>query len=307
MSNYEDLHEEERFERFERLDLSEDQEGTLKLPIGFYVGGSTPIMELPIATTGSEAEIIYTKRPKQGKIHNWIAQVISASVESINGEPIASKYLAQTNKNEIPALVKQIPFLDAGTLLIEIHRECWQPVLKDQRVRCESCGSNISVDVDLYKIEIPENGTGKPLTYYTVELSKPVVLTGKVYDEDILKEFKGYKINRLKFRTATLGDALKHDGVSKDEIIFWRNIAFDTLVDLYYEDENGEVTPVPTSFLTRRGKAFWTKDLNTLALKEIRQGMQTKQPSAKAYYEEECPECGSTMKVFASVGHFFQA
>lgn len=279
-----------------------EKTGKLDLPIGLSIAGKD-IVELTIADTGSEAEKIYTKKPKQGKQHTWIGQVIAISVSDINGTPIASEFIKSPDQNIIPDEVKQIPFLDAGSLLIQIQRECWEEVITDQKIRCTNCGTNLTADIELHKIITPVNTSGKAITEYTVKLKKPHVIRTGV---EALDEFEGYQFNRLVFRTATLGDAMNHEGVSKDEVQFWRNIAFDTLVDLHLEEDNGEITSVPKSFLARRGKALFTKDLDSKNLKEIRTGMQITQPSTKTYYEDECSECNSMTPFFASVNHFFQ-
>lgn len=287
----------------DNLQDTDNQTGVLKLPIGFSIGGKD-IMELQVADTGSEAEKIYTKKPKQGKVQTWIGQVIAVSVTEIAGTPVASEFIKSEDKNNIPDLVKQIPFLDAATLLLQIQKECWEEVIPDQRVQCVNCGTNLKVDIELEKLAIPDNGTGKPLHEYVVKLKKPHIIKTGV---EILEEYEGYKFNRLKFRTATLGDAITHEGVMKDEVLFWRNLAFDTLLDLYHEDENGEITPVPKGFIVKRGKTLFNKDFDTKKLKEIRSGMQTTQPSMKASYEEECPSCSEMTPLFAQPSYFFQA
>lgn len=300
MENFKEETQEELMDNAQDTNL----EGVLKLPIGFSVDG-VGVMQVDIADTGSEAEKIYTKKPKQGKVHTWMGQIIAVSVSNIAGNSIASNYLKQTDKNDIPELVKRIPLLDAGALLIQIQRECWEDVIPDQKINCTNCGARLSVEVELNKIEMPKNSTGKPMLDYVVKLKKPHKI--KSNGVELLAEYEGMEFNRMKFRTATLGDALKHEGVSKDEVLFWRDLAFDTLLELYYEDEDGDITPVPTSFISRRGKALWSKDLNTKRLKEIRLGMQTTLPSAKAFYEEKCPECDENTPFFAQIGHFFQA
>ena len=280
------------------------EEGILKLSIGF-MAGATEVMQVRVADTGSEAEKIYTKKPKQGQVNTWMGQVIAVSVSEIAGQPIASEFLKQTDKKIIPELVKKIPFLDVGSMLIQIQRECWEDVIPDQRIKCTNCGTNLKVDVELDKIITPKNPEGKPITEYVVKLKKPHIIQTGI---DILSDWEGLRFNRLKFRTLTLGDAINHEGVAKDDVQFWRNMAFDTLLDVYYEDEeSGEIITLPPGFLVRRAKALWLKDFDTKKLKEIRTGMQTTLPSTKAYYEETCPECDEQTPFFANVSYFFQA
>lgn len=286
----------------EQYEDNSEKTGNFLLPIGMTIGGKE-ILSLPIADTGSEAEKVYTKKPKQGKIHTWMGQVISVSVSSIGDNPIASEFIKQEDKSVISEYVKSIPFLDAGSLLIQIQRECWEDTIEDQKIKCTNCGTNLTADVELYKIKTPENKDGKAMTDYVVKLKKPHIIRTGI---DLLEEYEGFRFNRMKFRTMTLGDAINHEGVTKDEVQFWRNVAFDTLTELYMEEENGTITAVPNGFITRRGKALWSTDLDSKKLKEIRSGMQTTQPSTKTYYEENCPECDEPTPFFAQVGHFFQ-
>lgn len=273
------------------------------LPIGLKVEGED-IVTLPIAETGGEAERIYTKRPSTTKLHTWFGQLIAASVERIGNEKIAEKYLKQEDKKDIPALVKKIPFLDAGTLLIQIQRECWERHIENQKLTCTNCGSNLQATIDLDKVEIPENKEGKAIETFDVELPKTYTISTGI---EQLKEYDGYKFNHIKFRTATLGDAIKHEGVTKDEVTLWRSIGFDTMIGLFYKDEDGNIEEVPDGYVTKRGKQLFTKDFNTPTLKAVRSGLQKSLPSAKFFYEEECPECGKDTPFFASVSNFFSA
>ena len=279
-----------------------NQEGVFNLPIGLTIGGKD-ILELGIADTGSEAEKIYTKRPKQGKLHTWMGQVISVSVSEIGGVSIASEFIKQVDKNIISEEVKKIPFLDAGSLLVQIQRECWEDTIPEQKIKCTNCGANLTAEIELKKIISPVNVDKKALTEYTIKLKKPHIIKTGI---EVLDDYEGYKFNRMVFRTVTLGDAINHEGIAKDEVQFWRNLAFDTLLDLYYEDEKGEILQVPKGFIAKRGKALFQNDLDSKKLKEIRTGMQTTQPSTKTYYEENCPECSEPTPFFASVSHFFQ-
>ena len=287
----------------ENTEQEESQEGVLHLPIGLKVGGQD-ILTMEVAETGAEAEKIYTKRPKQGKVSSWMGQVIAVSVSEIGGTPIASEFIKQTDKNIIPELVKQIPFYDAGGLLMQIQRQCWEDVLPNQKVHCTNCGEKLTVDVEIDKIKVPINETGEAITSYVVSLKKPYTIKTGL---EPLKDFEGYKINRIRFRVPTLGDAIRHDGVSKDDVLFWRQLAFDTILDVYEEDDNNEITEVPKGFINRIGQALFTKYLTSKQLIEIRRGMQNALPTAKSYYEEECPKCSEMTPFFAQVSSFFQA
>ena len=274
------------------------------LPIGFKHNG-VDIVELPIAETNSAAEKIYTKKPSQANLHTWFGQVIASSVESIGGEPISSEFLkAEHDKKVVPASVLSIPLIDCGSLLIQIQRECWESSIKDQKFKCTQCGGNLTAEIDINLIPVPKSETGKAIESYSIELDKEYVIESEL---EQMKDYVGYKFTHLEFRVATLRDAIKYQEVSKDEVLFWRKIAYETLVSIYYIGEEGESVNVPDGYLSRRGQLFFDKDLSSKTLKAIRSGMQKTLPSAKFFYEEDCPLCFEKTPFFASVGTFFMA
>lgn len=272
------------------------------LPIGYKYNG-TNIIDIDIAETGGEAEKVYTKKPSQTNVYSWFAKVISVSSERIADKAVSEDFI-KSKDEEIPEIVKQIPLIDAGTLLIQVQRECWEDKISEQEIKCRNCGTRLVAEVDLNKIEIPnsDNSEREPMEYYEVKLPRTYTIST---DIEQLKEYDGLKFNYLRFRVATLGDAIKHEKVSKDEVLFWRNIAFDTLTGLFYKGDDGVVDEVPNRYISLRGKQLFTKDFNTKTLRDVRKGMQTTLPSAKYFYNEECPECGQETPFFASVGHFF--
>ena len=274
--------------------------GKFILSIGL-VQDDKNILDVPIAATGSASEKIYTKRPSSTKLHTWFGQVLATSIESINGEPIAAPFNSSKDQDAIPPLVRAIPFLDVGNLLIQIQRECWEKVIKGQKLQCSKCGAHLVADIDLGNIDIPVSETA--ILEQVVKLSKTYETVAEI---EQMKQFEGYQFNRMKFRVATLGDAIKHEKIVKDELKFWQNIAFDTLLELYYEDEEtGKIVTVPEEYKNRRGKVMFDRDFDTIALKEIRASLQKDLPSAKYYYEEDCPECGEPTPFFANVTNFF--
>tara|TARA_Y100000034_G_scaffold29728_1_gene36159 strand:+ start:34028 stop:34870 length:843 start_codon:yes stop_codon:yes gene_type:complete len=279
-------------------------EDKLYLPIGFKHEGQD-VTEVELAETGGDAEKIFTKRASSSKLYSWMGQVISASIAQIGGVSVASEFFKQKDgATEIPSVIKKIPLLDVGSLMLQIQRECWEDVLENQKISCIHCGSVLEADVDLYKMPLPKSEDGKALEHYTVELSKPHKISGM---PEIMDEYNGHLVNRIKFRTATLGDAIRHENVSQDEVVFWRNIAFDTIVSMHYEDKDGEITELPDGFMAKRGKLFFTKDLSTRTLKQIRSGMTKTQPSGRLYYEDECAKCTRMTPFLASPVNFFRA
>lgn len=279
------------------------------LPIGF-IHGEEKVIEVPVAETSGESEKIFTKKPKKSAMYSWFGSVLSIAIEKIGREEISAVYAVQKDKNKIPDAIKKIPLIDVGSLLIQVQRELWEDNIPDQELKCKNCAELLRADVDLNRIEIPgeKNPDREPILSYSVKLSKTYTIPesfGAI--SEAFKEFVGLRFNHIRFRTATLEDAIKHEAVNKDEVVFWRNIAFDTMEALYFKDdeEGTEIEEVPARYITMRGKNLLAKDFNTKTLRELRKGMQVQMPSAKYFYEEECPECNQPTPFFASVGNFF--
>lgn len=273
------------------------------LPIGLKINDEN-ILEVPIAETGGDAEKIYTKKPSPTGLYSWFGKVLSVSIDSIGKEEVAKPYIAQQDKNNIPEVVKKIPLVDVGSLLIQVQRECWEDLLENQRIVCRNCGAELEASIDLNRIDIPnaDKPEREAIEYFTVSLPKTYTIDSGGIEQ--LEEYNGLKFNKIRFRVATLSDGIKHEAIGKDELMFWQNIAFDTMDALIYE-EGDVVEEVPKRYITLRGKQLFNKDFNTKTLKVIRSGLQTELPSAKNYYEEECPECNKNTPFFASVGSFF--
>jgi hypothetical protein len=276
-------------------------ENAVKLSIGLVINGQD-IKELPLAETGAEAEKIYSEKPKQTSLYDWFSRIVAVSIESIGGVPVAEEFI---KSGKVPDVVKKIPFLDLGGLVIQIQRGCWEETINDQRFKCTHCGTTLETDIELNKIEIPTMD-GEVIQEYRVKIPQTITIdTEKLGSED-LKEFHGQKFNQLVFRVATIHDALKHQAIIKDELKFWRDIAFDTLTNLELVDEEGNVVDVIGSrYVSVRAKALFSRDFNTKALKAVRKGLQTALPTAKYYYEDACYDCGEQTPFFASVNSFF--
>lgn len=275
----------------------------LVLPIGYKYGGND-IKEVPIAETGAEAEKIYTKKPTRAKAHTWYAKVLAVSIEEIGGKKIASSFLSvkeDDRDNNIPAEILAMPYLDAGSLLIQIQRECWQDSISNQRVSCVNCGTVLQADIDLKRIEIP-TGVGEIVEEFIVPLKKTYEINET---KEELQEYNGLRFNKLKFRVATMQDAINRQGVLIDEIQFWKEIAVDTFVGGFYEDGE-EFMEVPEKyFRLYKGKLLFNEVLTSMDLKNVREKIQTTLPSAKYYYEEACYSCGKDTPFFAGVSNFF--
>lgn len=288
-------------------------EGKFILPIGLNLDGKI-IRELPMAATGGDAEKVFTGAPSSENLYTWFGEIISVAVSDIGGEPIASDFIKnlKDNKRIISKTVRQLPMHDVGSLLLQIQRECWDDKIEKQKLGCQSCGKEFEDDIDLMRIPVPETDASTAyLSEYTVRLPRTYKVTVAEFGEGF-KDFDGLEYNQLRFRVPILEDAIRHQKVSEDEVLFWKNIAFDTLVGFELVDESrakGKVKVVATQeFATRRGKLLFDRDFNSKTLKTIRKEMQTSLPSAKFYYEDTCP-CPrrKTIPYFVNVANFFSS
>ena len=270
-----------------------------KLSIGFTHNGHL-LKELPLAETGAEAEKIYSEKPKQTALYDWFARIVAVSIESIGGEAIAAEFI---KTKEVPEVVYKIPFLDLGGLIIQIQRECWEETITKQRFKCTNCGTTLETDVELKKIGIPEKDG--EIDEFRVRLPQTITIDTEGTKSESLLEFNGKQFNQLVFRVATLKDAVKHQGVIKDEVMFWQNVAFDTLKNLELVEDDKVTDEVGSKYVTLRAKALFSRDLSAKSLRAVRKGLQTELPTAKYYYEDTCYNCGELTPFFASVNSFF--
>lgn len=273
-----------------------------KLSIGFVHDGVN-ITELPMANTGSEAEKVYSEKPKQTGLYDWFCRVVAVSVESIGGVNIASEFIKGGMK-EIPEVIKEIPFLDLGGLIIQIQRACWEDTIKNQKFKCTSCGTTLETDIDLERIEIPH--TSEVIEEMRIKLRQEVTIDTSAFASAEMEEYNGKKFNQLVFKVAKSRDALRHQAIIKDEVKFWRDMSFDTIKGLELVDDEGNVIDtIGQGYVAKRGKAIFTKDLNSKSLHAVRRGLQVDLPTAKYFYDDTCFECGESTPFFASVGSFF--
>jgi hypothetical protein len=283
----------------------------LKFTMGVKAPDGSIIKELPIYKGGAEVEKVYTSDKSTSSLYSWFADVISASISHCNGESIAENFLEGVAKGKKihPALVLDIPLPEVGNLMLQIQRECWQDTVKNQDTICKWCGDAVTIpEIELNLIEIPEIKVFHD--FIPVNIGEQIV---DVTGIDIMKDYNGRKYNTLYFRTPTLRDAIRHEKVAADDVVFWRNIAFDTLTQITFEEivQDGEESKqvkesLDAQYITLRSKQIFTKDLGTKALKAVREALQNFIPSAKMYYEDDCP-CPKKRKMpyFVVPGDFF--
>ena len=282
---------------------------TLQLSVGIKDVKGDIHKTLPIYRGGSEIEKIYTGDKSTASLYTWFADVICASISYIGDEPIAEPFLTSMAKGKRvhSELILKLPLSEVGNLLVQIQRECWQDIIKDQQTLCKWCGDQITIpEVDLNKITIPVLETGYP-EFITVDISNTKMETSGI---EAIKELSGQVFNRMSFSLPTLGDAIRHESVGADDILFWRKIANDCLRQIEYAPVSPE-DPLSAQifnkqYISLRGTLIMSRDLNTKDLKKVRDRLQNALPSANMYYDDTCP-CPKkrTMPYFVVPGDFF--
>lgn len=237
-------------------------------------------------------------------MYTWFGQVLSASIARVGNIPIAESFMQQSDKKIIPAAIKAIPLLDAGSTLMQIQRELWEKNLKDQRQKCIHCAESYTATAELHRIPVPA-GNDTPIEQFGVNLGETMVIAGPAGSEAFAK-WEGHRYNHILFRTPTLDDGIRYEKIAKNEVAFWRSIAYDCAIGFYYqEDENSEKEFVPDGYMSVAGKVLFNKKYSTTTLKTIREGL-TELPSVRMFYEEPCPSCGQDTPLIAQVASFFR-
>lgn len=294
-------------------------EATIQMPIGVNHNGDT-LREVTFLETNGVAEKIFTTRSPE-KPYTWMAQVLTIAIGSIGSHDIASKAREEYRRTRgftIPEVIKNIPFSEVNTLLVEVHRKCWEDIIPNQESICKYCNSKMhNLTIDLNRIEFDEADLLKldEITdrdnWYEFSLDLPVgykfEALGKGKDK-MYEEFAGKTFNRMKFRTPTLGDAIKNEKYANDNIGFWRRLAADSLLEIIEVDPEGsELSELPPQAKAQLGIKLFNDILSGRDLKAIRNALQEYYPTLPFYYEEECPSCQRQTPVTIEAGSFFSA
>lgn len=274
----------------ERLGLRFD------LNIGVKIGSNTE-KEIHLLESNSIAEEVFTRKLAQEPF-TYIANVITIATGSIGTTNIAEaarEEYFKTGKITIPQAVKNIPFADANTMLLEIHRRVWQHEFKDMPTTCRFCTKDISVDVDLNKCkldakyeEILENeemifdGISCELTPFSLDRIMQVSKNEEVTN------LVGTMWNQMVFRIPTLGDAIKNEDYFDKNIDLWRRIGADCLIGVNAVDADGNVTAsLPTHYIKLLGLKIY-KDLLADNLRKIRHALREELPVLPFAYTDIC-------------------
>lgn len=269
------------------------------LPVGFKIKGEY-VKNVELLPSNSIAEEVFTSKIAQ-KPFTWIARVIAVATGSIGDTKIAEAVRDEyykTSKITIPKVILDMPWADANTMLLEIHRRVWENEVRDMETMCRHCSKSIVVDVDLNRIEMPEknlllieeagefDGISVPLDPF-----KLTRLLSQARSEE-LKELANTEFNEIVFRIPTLGDALKNERYFDRNIELWRRVGADCLESIRSvsreEGEDEIVTSIPSNFNTLLGIKIY-KELTAKNLKTIRHELRESLPVIPFAYKDECP------------------
>lgn len=269
---------------------------TFNMHVPFMYKGER-LSEITLLKTNGIAEEVFGKRGSE-KPYTWIGNVITVSTAAIGSHKIGADAREEFEKDKvitIPSVVKAMPMAEANSMLVELHRRIWKDIIPDQSILCKVCGKTLNADIDLNKIDLTDKNKQKLASVAgdTIELIQCVLEDGSelwsiiehMKKTQAYPELEGKVFKEFTFRVPTLGDAIRHESYTSDNIMFWRRIAGDCIVSI--KDSEGLEFPVDL-FQLNALKAF-RNYFTTEDLGKIRQCLVSEVPTMPFSYEEECP------------------
>lgn len=266
-----------------------------QLPVGFTYNG-TEVREVEILRSNGIAERVFTDKLPE-KPYTWMGNCLAASIKSIAGEPVAEvfrKEYLETRSGTIPQSLLSISIADLHTILMEIHRTAWRPVIKKQEAICKYCGTKMIVDIDLNKIDFFDDeklklGRHWPSLSTTLKVGYAFAAFGKPGDPNrMYEELDGLVFNKFTFRIPNLRDGIRNEDISDDSVLFWRKLAYDTLIAVERVENNEVVAEVPKEALLVIGQKLFDVFLDSEDLQAIRELLREELPTLPFYYLAEC-------------------
>ena len=282
-----------------------------KLLVGVPVNG-TYVTEVEILKSNGIAERVFTDKLPE-KPYTWMGNVLSAALKNLGDEPIGEKcrneYL-NTRSITIPNALLNLSIADVHTLLLEVHRTAWRPVIKKQEAICKYCGTKMLVDIDLNKIEPEEPYEEKVWEELSCDLDDGFTFHafGKPTDDvRMFDEYDGVTFNRMTFRIPTLRDGIKCETYSDDNVGFWRRIAYGTLESLQAVTDEKVTHELPKEAIIAIGMKLFDVHLFTDDLFKIRETLRETLPILPYFYQDECvnSSCKRMTPVSMEASNFF--
>jgi hypothetical protein len=277
-----------------------------------YLSGSgereLKIKTVPLLRLNGVAEKIITTRLPE-KPYTYMAYILAASIESLEGIPIAAKCRKEYSENgriNIPNVLLDMPLGEVATCLVEIHRLLWKNTIKDQKGHCSHCGGSFTTDIELDRITLRDSEMAKIVEFrnkIVVDLPEGWSYTAPTMPNGRPSEYiqyEGMTFNKMEFKVPTLRNAIQHEKLAPQEITFWRQVARVTLERVYNESNE-----LPAPAFLGLGTKLYDEVLYTEDLLAIREGLRDSIPALTFFYMEECPYCHNDTPVTLEGNNFF--
>jgi hypothetical protein len=284
-----------------------------QLAIGIKYSDGSFIKDYSLMRSNGIAERVFTDRPST-KPFTWMGNVLSVACSSIGDFQIGGQVRAEYAKSEqviIPQVIKDIPFNDANTMLVEVHRSVWKNLIRNQESLCKYCGRNFVMDIDLNRLDFTDEqklqlAKERDWNELVVDLPYgwefPGLNEADGSQAESYSQYKGVVFDQLTFRLPTLGDAIKNERYYDDNIMFWRRIAWDCLERI---TSTANSTELPTSIKTIYGLKLFNEQFDKEDLEAIRNAIRDEPPTMPGTYRETCPHCKQETPVSMEVGSLF--
>jgi hypothetical protein len=160
---------------------------------------------------GFMERIIHNEQLKAEKPQKWMASLLSCLLHDIEGKSVSSDFFESDGK-KIPDIVRHIPLVDAGLILVMGQIETYGPMLIGQHTQCGCRHVNI-VDVDLSNMTMPGfDFTATPMDEIVAHLQtgwRRVVDPSKAGQKELGWEHEVF--DEFVFGIPTVGDALNNE------------------------------------------------------------------------------------------------
>lgn len=262
--------------------------------------GKTRDRDVSLLSGNAVTEEVFTRK-NADKPYTYYGNIFSVGIGSIGKELVGSevreKYL-KNNQVEIPPIVRQIPFAECNTVLVEIHRRIWKNSLPKQNIMCIACGKDITCDINLSEIEMRKDDmqafeNADDLDFLQVDLEDGIDLTELIekFDKegDKYPSLRNRKYNRLIFRIPLLDDAINNEKYSMDTVKFYRYMAADCLVAIQEVVDNKIVEEIPNTLFTWIGMKLFDQYMTSTDLGLVRKSFMDDIPQMPFDYKRVCP------------------
>lgn len=269
---------------------------SFELPIGVKYQDQIEKSVSLMKVNGYAEKMFTDKNPK--KPYTWMGTLLSGAINKLGPVALAKEArdeYAESDEVTLHHIIKSMTLADVNTCLVEIHRRLWEDIIPNQECMCKYCGERFKETVDLNKINFFEEDLvaleagASDFQSIVVKLKDGLVWKAPKSPDGkgkgLFEEFNGVNFDTFEFRSPTLGDAIRSEKNHKDDIVFWRRIAFDCLTKVTSSEDNVELSPEAYRSL---GLKLYNELLGGRDLKKIRKSLRETLPTLPFYYETVC-------------------